>query len=109
MNRHQNCWIELLLQENIILNVCFSLFSGFVAYKLKEPNKTKLPLDTNFFKYNRSCARSATFINAREISGRFKLSPGSYVIIPTTFEPNEEGDYILRIFAEKMPAVKQVQ
>ena len=79
----------------------FTLLSGFVAYKLQEPNKTKLPLDTNFFKYNRSCARSATFINAREISGRFKLSPGTYVIIPTTFEPNEEGDFILRIFAEK--------
>ena len=78
-------------------------------YRLKEPKETKLPLDTNFFKYNRSCARSATFINAREISERFKLSPGTYVIIPTTFEPNEEGDFILRIFAEKMPAVKQIQ
>ena len=82
---------------------------GFVAYQLKNPNDTKLPLNKEFFKYNRCCARSATFINAREISERFYLVPGTYVIIPSTFEQYEEGDFILRIFAEKMPHVKQIQ
>lgn len=37
----------------------------------------------------------------RERVGRYKLSPGSYIIIPFTFEPNKEGDFLLRIFSEK--------
>ena len=67
------------------------------------------PLKREFFRYNRCCVRSKTYINSREISGRFKLVPGTYVIIPTTFEPNETGDFLLRIFAEKMPYVRQIQ
>lgn len=54
-----------------------------------------------FFKYNASVARSPSFINLREVSCRFKLPPGVYAIIPSTFEPNEEGEFILRIFSEK--------
>jgi len=44
---------------------------------------------------------SLTFTNAREVVDRYKLSPGSYLIVPCTFEPNEEGDFLLRIFSEK--------
>ena len=59
------------------------------------------PLDTEFIKYNRSCARSKVFINLREVSHRFKLPPGTYVIIPSTFKSDEEGDFLLRVFSEK--------
>ena len=44
-----------------------------------------------------------------KISRRFKLVPGTYVIIPSTFGSAEEGDFIFRIIAEKMPHVKQTQ
>jgi len=62
------------------------------------------PMDKNFFKYNGSVGR-CTFTNAREVVGRHKVPPGNYVVIPSTFRPNEEGDFLLRIFTEqKAPA-----
>ncbi|XP_022332387.1 calpain-B-like isoform X16 [Crassostrea virginica] len=72
---------------------------GYVIYKLGDENHG--PLDVKFFKYNASCAKSPSFINLREVCGRHKLSPGTYVIIPSTFEPHQNGDYLLRIFTEK--------
>lgn len=74
---------------------------GFAIYHLKNPDTLPKPLPKEFFKYNASVARSQTFINLREVSCRFKLSPGTYCIIPSTFDPNEEGDFILRVFTEQ--------
>ncbi|XP_062596934.1 calpain-B-like isoform X4 [Saccostrea cucullata] len=72
---------------------------GYVIYKLDDENHG--PLDLKFFKYHASCAKSPSFINLREICGRHKMSPGTYVIIPSTFEPHHKGEYLLRIFTEK--------
>jgi len=58
-------------------------------------------LDLNFFKYNASHAKSPTFINTREVCGRHMLEPGTYVVVPSTFSPNEEADFVLRVFSEK--------
>ncbi|PSN56060.1 hypothetical protein C0J52_11813, partial [Blattella germanica] len=74
-----------------------SLTIGFSIYKLKAPDKLPKPLDLNFFKYNPSTARSPTFINLREVSARFKLPEGVYCIIPSTYEPNRSGEFLLRI------------
>lgn len=58
-------------------------------------------LDKDYFLYHASTARSNTFINAREITNRFKLKPGCYCIVPSTFDANEEGDFLVRLFSEK--------
>lgn len=58
-------------------------------------------LNRDFFRYHASLARSKTFINLREVSGRFQLPPGDYIVIPSTFEPHQEADFCLRIFSEK--------
>ncbi|XP_003797471.1 calpain-9 isoform X2 [Otolemur garnettii] len=58
-------------------------------------------LDRDFFRCHASQARSKTFINLREVSGRFQLPPGEYIVIPSTFEPHQEADFCLRIFSEK--------
>jgi len=74
------------------------LTMGFAIYSLKDDAPNPLPME--FFKYNASVARSPTFINLREVSSRFKLPAGRYVIVPSTFEPNEEGEFIIRVFTE---------
>jgi len=80
---------------------------GFALYRLDNPNILPTPLDLNFFKYNASVARSPSFINLREVCSRFKLPPGTYCIVPSTFEPNEEGEFVLRVFSEKKSEMKE--
>lgn len=55
----------------------------------------------DFFRYNASKARSRTYINVREVSERFRLPPGKYLLVPTTFQPHQEADFLIRVFSEK--------
>ncbi|CAD5234502.1 unnamed protein product [Bursaphelenchus xylophilus] len=74
-------------QENLAI--------GFAIY---DANGYSGRLDTEYFANNKSCGRSPAFINLREVSGRFRVPPGEYVIVPSTYEPNEEGDFMLRVY-----------
>uniref|UniRef100_G3Q8A6 Calpain 9 n=1 Tax=Gasterosteus aculeatus aculeatus TaxID=481459 RepID=G3Q8A6_GASAC len=70
---------------------------GFAVYEVRDEDQ----LGKDFFRYNASKARSRTYINVREISERFTLPPGSYLLVPTTFQPHHEADFIVRVFSEK--------
>ncbi|GAB1286765.1 Calpain-3 [Apodemus speciosus] len=75
---------------------------GFAIYEVpKEMHGNKQHLQKDFFLYNASKARSKTYINMREVSQRFRLPPSEYVIVPSTYEPHQEGEFILRVFSEK--------
>uniref|UniRef100_A0A8C3PYU0 Calpain-3 n=1 Tax=Chrysolophus pictus TaxID=9089 RepID=A0A8C3PYU0_CHRPC len=83
---------------------------GFAIYEVpKEMHGTKHHLQKDFFLYNASKARSKTYINMREISERFRLPPSEYVIIPSTYEPHQEGEFILRVFSEKRSLSEEVE
>ncbi|PAA91557.1 hypothetical protein BOX15_Mlig020951g1 [Macrostomum lignano] len=71
---------------------------GYAIYQLR--GQSDSPLDQKFFRYNKQMDKSA-FVNQREVSGRHKLPPGRYVIVPSTFNPNEEAQFIMRMFSEK--------
>ncbi|XP_015359861.1 calpain-9 [Marmota marmota marmota] len=72
-----------------------------IGYAIYQSPGNDEHLDKDFFRYHASLARSKTFINLREVSDRFRLPPGEYILVPSTFEPHQEADFCLRIFSEK--------
>ncbi|CDQ70916.1 unnamed protein product [Oncorhynchus mykiss] len=72
-----------------------------IGFALYEAPADEDHLGKDFFRYNGSKARSKTYVNVREISERFTLPPGNYLLVPTTFQPHDEADFIIRIFSEK--------
>ncbi|XP_077196501.1 calpain-8-like [Paroedura picta] len=76
---------------------------GFSLYEVPKElgNQTDVHLNRDFFLRNRAVARSDTYINLREVSKRFHLPLGEYLIVPSTFEPFKDGEFCLRVFSEK--------
>ncbi|XP_072407222.1 calpain-1 catalytic subunit [Chiloscyllium punctatum] len=76
---------------------------GFAIYEVppEYAGRSAVHLKRDFFLTHGSQARSEMFINLREVSTRFKLPAGEYIIVPSTFEPNKEADFCLRVFSEK--------
>ncbi|MBN3296136.1 CAN3 protein, partial [Amia calva] len=79
---------------------------GFAIYEM-HGNKQHMPKD--FFLFNASKARCKSYINLREVTQRFRLTPGEYVIIPSTYEPHQEGEFILRVFSEKRNTSEEIE
>ncbi|XP_051639935.1 calpain-2 catalytic subunit isoform X2 [Manacus candei] len=76
---------------------------GFAIYEVPPEfsGQTNIHLSKNFFLTNKAREKSNTFINLREVLNRFKLPAGEYIVVPSTFEPNKNGDFCLRVFSEK--------
>ncbi|MEQ2231960.1 Calpain-1 catalytic subunit, partial [Ilyodon furcidens] len=76
---------------------------GFALYEVPEEfvGKSGVHLKRDFFLTHASSARSEQFINLREVSSRLRLPVGEYIVVPSTFEPNKDGDFVLRVFSEK--------
>nr|CAD7438599.1 unnamed protein product [Timema bartmani] len=73
---------------------------GFEIFHLADPSRTPKPLTAKFLAQSRAVASSLPFINLREVTCRVRLQPGVYCIVPSTYNPNEEGEFIIRVFSE---------
>ncbi|XP_069578377.1 calpain-1 catalytic subunit [Brachyistius frenatus] len=76
---------------------------GFAVYEVPSEyrGRSGIHLKRDFFLTNASSARSELFINLREVSSRLRLPAGEYIIVPSTFDPHKEADFVLRVFSEK--------
>ncbi|XP_043859343.1 calpain-11 [Dromiciops gliroides] len=81
---------------------------GFSIYEVPKEGVSNEPLQKNFFMMNQSLAHSGSFINRREVCAHFQLPLGEYIIVPSTFEPNQDADFIIRVFTEKQSKFQQV-
>uniref|UniRef100_A0A8C2Z7B1 Calpain 2, (m/II) large subunit b n=1 Tax=Cyclopterus lumpus TaxID=8103 RepID=A0A8C2Z7B1_CYCLU len=79
---------------------------GFAIYEFY--GQREVHLDKNFFLTHAQTAKSETFINLREVSTRFKLPPGEYLVVPSTFEPHLNGDFCIRVFSENLRSTETV-
>ncbi|XP_035935013.2 LOW QUALITY PROTEIN: calpain-8-like [Halichoerus grypus] len=81
---------------------------GYAVYKVPRElqGHTDAPLGRNFFLGCQPCMRSSTHANLREVSGRLQLTPGEYLIVPSTFEPFQDGEFCLRLFSRKAKALE---
>ncbi|OAF69198.1 hypothetical protein A3Q56_03016 [Intoshia linei] len=78
---------------------------GFDIYKIANNTSTQHNGKINMLSKNQILSMSPTvmspsYINLREIAGRYKLAVGTYCIVPTTFDPNCESDFIVRVYTE---------
>lgn len=73
---------------------------GFDVYSLgPDPNDHPNPLDKNFFRFGKGeNVGGASYLNSREVTARIPLNMGTYAIVPTTFEQDQDAEFFLRIY-----------
>jgi len=49
---------------------------------------------------------SGSYINNREVTNRFRVDPGYYIIIPSTYDEDRSCEFMLRIFTEQLIELK---
>ncbi|XP_065349926.1 calpain-C [Cloeon dipterum] len=102
---HINPQLQLILSDMQEVVVSLNQHSvmepkviGFTAYPL--PKNSTETINRSFFKKNKSLINSQ-YTNSRQVSHRCQLEQGSYLIVPTTFEPGQESNFTLRVYSSK--------
>ncbi|CAG5028936.1 unnamed protein product [Parnassius apollo] len=102
---HMNPQIQLDLHEPDTVIISLNQHSimepkviGFSIYKL--PKGLTETASAFFFKKTKSSINSQ-YTNSRQVSKRCHMTAGSYLVLPTTFEPRQEANFSLRVYSIK--------
>ncbi|CAL8291918.1 unnamed protein product [Gadus morhua 'NCC'] len=77
------------------------LYIGFSIFKVPEQYRSltgRFP--ATFFTSNLVVAQTKKHLNSREVMDMFKLAPAEYLIVPSSFKPDETASFILRILSK---------
>nr|XP_061798931.1 calpain-1 catalytic subunit [Nerophis lumbriciformis] len=73
--------------------------SVFQVSGLFKTQKGKFP--ASFFNKNKPVVQTKNYTNAREVMEFAMLEPGEYLIVPSTFKPNETASFLLTILSKE--------
>ncbi|KAM8952816.1 calpain-1 catalytic subunit-like [Pelodytes ibericus] len=71
------------------------------VYRVPEALSSRGRMDRGFFTRSRPVCDTGNPQNSRGVTLRVFLNPGEYVIVPSTDSPNQEGNFLLRIYCAK--------
>ncbi|XP_075999193.1 calpain-12 isoform X1 [Genypterus blacodes] len=91
--------VELLQKDRRKRTKVHFRYIAFHIYKVRQ-KPHGLCLTQDFFKKNRPVGRSGKYQGVRGVWRRVRLDPGNYVIVASTFRPNQPGEFFLRIFSK---------
>ncbi|XP_028422126.1 calpain-8-like [Perca flavescens] len=102
-NGEKNVLISLMQKSDkrnrhLVQNLHIGLAVFEVNINLKA-QKGKFP--ASFFNYHAPVAQTKTYMNARDVMEFLLLKPGEYLIVPSTFNPNEISSFILTILSKE--------
>jgi len=102
-------------------NTYSSIFKFYLAHKTvyfmflqleDSHNYGSGPLPKTFFETHTPAGLSGfpeeMYLPCQHVSSRHDLTPGEYVIVPSTKNQDQEGKYLLRLFTEKPLAAKWI-
>ncbi|XP_035696680.1 calpain-9-like isoform X1 [Branchiostoma floridae] len=78
---------------------------GFAVYN---PKGARLPLGPDFFSSHASVARSAEYVSLRQVARRVRLPAAEYIIVPSTYDPHEDGLFSLRVCSGSNAVLRDV-
>ncbi|KAJ8352974.1 hypothetical protein AAFF_G00125660 [Aldrovandia affinis] len=84
------------------LHIGFSIFEIPPQY---QKQRGKFPVA--FFNANNPVAQTKSYLNSREVMEFFFLKPGEYLVVPSTFRPNETASFILSILCKNETHIEE--
>lgn len=78
---------------------------GFLLYRVDNCNSR---LSGDQLTRMKEIGSTLPYINRREVWGRFDLSPGTYLIVPTTFYTDQPGQFLMRAYSAQRIEIKEL-
>uniref|UniRef100_UPI0037E8312C calpain-12 n=1 Tax=Semicossyphus pulcher TaxID=241346 RepID=UPI0037E8312C len=91
--------VEMLQKNRRQKDKVHFLYIAFHIYKV--PSELQgMCLDRTFFMKNRPVGRSGKYQAQRGVWRKLHLDPGNYIIVASTYRPNNTGEFFVRIFSK---------